>query len=151
MKEGRTVHFARHEWTSVISRSQVTAAKIMDNTARVPGCGRQAADAVSAYTQVKVEDAPTSFRKFQSHNVQIFGYVYPNTSGQKSWSSMEDPVVPLERNLCSHLLAGLLWEQQFGKVLLGTHLGKVPNWDCLFVNRAKDFACPCMWTMQKWL
>ena len=27
--------------------------------ARLPGCGGQAADAISAYTQVKMEDAPS--------------------------------------------------------------------------------------------
>ena len=31
---------------------------------------------------------------------------------------MEDPVVPLERNLYGHPLAGLLWETQFEKILL---------------------------------
>ena len=31
---------------------------------------------------------------------------------------MEDPVVPLERNLYGHPLAGLLWERQFEKILL---------------------------------
>ena len=40
------------------SASQMTAAKIMDVTARQPGCAGQAADAVSACTQVKMEDAP---------------------------------------------------------------------------------------------
>ena len=33
--------------------SQMTAAKIMDIISRLPGCDGQAADAVSAYTQVK--------------------------------------------------------------------------------------------------
>ena len=33
-------------------------------------------------------------------------------------SSVEDPVVPIERNLYGPLLAGLLWERQFEKVLL---------------------------------
>ena len=36
----------------------MTAAEIMDVVARLPDCDRQAADAVSAYTQVKLEDAP---------------------------------------------------------------------------------------------
>ena len=36
----------------------------------------------------------------------------------KSWSSMEDPVVLLERNLYGHPRAGLLWERQFEKILL---------------------------------
>ena len=39
------------------SASQMTAAKIMDIMSRLPGCDGQAADAVSAYTQVKMEDA----------------------------------------------------------------------------------------------
>ena len=41
------------------SASQVTAAKIMDIISRLPGCDGQAADAVSAHTQVKMEDTPS--------------------------------------------------------------------------------------------
>ena len=40
------------------SASQMTAAKVMDITPRLPGCAGQAADAVSAKTHVKMEDAP---------------------------------------------------------------------------------------------
>ena len=39
------------------SASQMTTAKIMDIISRLPGCDGQAADAVSAYTQIKMEDA----------------------------------------------------------------------------------------------
>ena len=35
------------------SASQMTAAKVMDSISRLPGCAGQAADAVSAHTQVK--------------------------------------------------------------------------------------------------
>ena len=35
------------------SASQVTAAKVMDIISRLPGCSGQAADGVSAYTQIK--------------------------------------------------------------------------------------------------
>ena len=35
------------------------SAKVMDVESRLPGCAGQAADAVSAHTQVKMEDAPT--------------------------------------------------------------------------------------------
>ena len=45
------------------SASQMTAAKIMDIISRLPGCDGQAADAVSAYTQVKMEDAPKLLKK----------------------------------------------------------------------------------------
>ena len=40
------------------SASQMTAAKVMDVMSRLPGCAGHAADALSAYTQVKIEDAP---------------------------------------------------------------------------------------------
>ena len=36
----------------------MTAAKVMDIISRLPGCAGQAADVVSAYTQVKMQDAP---------------------------------------------------------------------------------------------
>ena len=60
------------------SASQMTAANVMDVISRLQGCAGQAADAVSADTQVKMEDAP-SLLKIQSQNVQIFGYVHQNT------------------------------------------------------------------------
>ena len=50
---------------------------------------------------------------------------------------MEDPVVPPERNLYGHPLAGLLWERQFEKTLLKYVWEKVSNWECFFVHRAK--------------
>ena len=53
------------------SASQMTAAKVMDIISRLPGCDGQAADAVSAYTQVKWRMLPNCC-KFQSQNVQIF-------------------------------------------------------------------------------
>ena len=59
----------------------MTAAKVMDIISRLPGCSEKAADAVSAYTQVKMEDAP-SLLNFRSQNVQIFGYVYQSTNVQ---------------------------------------------------------------------
>ena len=40
------------------SASQMTAAKVMDIISRLGGCAGQAADAVSAFTQIKMEDAP---------------------------------------------------------------------------------------------
>ena len=113
----------------------MTAAKIMDIISRLPGCDGQAADAVSAYTQVKMEDAH-KLLKIQNRSVQTFGFVYQH-KWPKSWSSMEDPVVPLERNLYGHPLAGLLWERQFEKILLKHGWEKIPNWECLFVHREK--------------
>ena len=43
------------------SASQMTAAKVMDIISRLPRCAGQAADAVSAFTQVKMEGAHSPF------------------------------------------------------------------------------------------
>ena len=94
------------------SASPMTAAKIMDIISRLLGCDGQAADAVSAYSQVKIEDAHKLLKIPKSECPDIWIRL-PRHKWPKSWSSMEDPVVPLERNLCGHPLAGLLWERQF--------------------------------------
>ena len=88
------------------SASQMTAAKVMDIKSRLPGCARQAADAVSAYTQVKMEDAPSLLKIPKSECPDIWMRP-PKHKWPKSSSSMEDPVVPLERNLYDHRPAGL--------------------------------------------
>ena len=108
------------------SASQVTAAKVMDIITRLPGCAGQAADAVSAYTQVQMEEAPTLLKIPESQCPDIWIRL-PQHKWRKSWSSMEDPVIPLERNLYGHPLAGLLWERQFEKILLKHGWEKIPN------------------------
>ena len=50
---------------------------------------------------------------------------------------MEDPVVPLERNLYGHPLAGLFLERQFEKILLKHGMGENSNCEWLFVHREK--------------
>ena len=118
------------------SASEMTAANVMDIISRLPGCDGQAADAVSAFSQVKMEDAPKVLKIAKSECsdiwIRLARHKWP-----KSWSSMEDPVVPLERNLYGHLFAGLLWERQFEKILLKYSWEEVPNWECLFVHRRK--------------
>ena len=109
----------------------------MDIISRLPGCAGQAADAVSAYTQVKMVDAPKLLLKIPNSECPDIWIRLPRHKWPKSWSSMEDPVVPLERNLYGHLLAGLLWERQFEKILLKYVKEKVSNWECFFVHREK--------------
>ena len=111
----------------------MTAAKIMDIISRPPGCGGQAADTVPASTQVKIEDAPKLLKIPKSECRDIWKS-RPKLKWPKSWSSVEDPVVPLERNLYDHPLAGLLCERQFEKILLQHGWEKVSNWECLFVH-----------------
>ena len=91
------------------SASQMKAAKIMDIISRLPGCDGQAADAVSAYTQVKMEDAHKWLKIPKSECPDIWIRL-PRHKWPKSWSSMENPVVLLERHLYCHPLEGLLWK-----------------------------------------
>ena len=83
-----------------------------------------------------MEDAPNILKIPKSECPDIWIRL-PRHTWPKSWSSMEDPVVPLQRNLCGHPLAGLLWERQYEKILLKHGWEKIPNWDCLFVHREK--------------
>ena len=114
----------------------MTAAKVMDIISRLPGCVGQAADAVSAKTQVKMEDAPKLLFVPKTECPDIWIRL-PRHKWPKSWSSMEDPVVLLERNLYGHPLAGLSRERQLEKMLLKYGREKVSNWECFFVHRQK--------------
>ena len=76
----------------------------------------------------------------QNSKVRMSRYMDTSSTTQwpKSLESIEDPVVPLERNLYGHPLPGLSWERQFEKVLLESEWEKVPNWECLFVQRKQQ-------------
>ena len=80
------------------SASQVTAAKVMDVTASLPGSAGQAADVVSADTQVQMEDAP-KLLKIPKSECQDVWICPPRHKWPKSWPNIEDP---LERNLYGH-------------------------------------------------
>ena len=125
------------------SASQMTAAKIMDIISILPGCDGQAADAVSAYTQVKIEDAHKLKKNPKSECPDIWIRL-PKHKWPKAWSSMEDPVVPLERNLYGHPLTGHKRERQFENILLKHGWEKIPNCECLFLHCEKRVILICV-------
>ena len=127
------------------SASQMTAAKVMGNISRLPGCAGQAADAVSAYTEVKMEDAPKLLKIPKSECPDIWIRL-PRHKWPKSWSSVEDPVVPLERNLYGSF-GRTIMGKAIENILLQPGWEKVSNWECLFVHRKKgiDYSYLCMW------
>ena len=61
------------------SASQMAAARIMDIISRLLGCDGQAADAVSAYTQVKMEDAP---KLLKNSKIGMSGHLDSSTTTQ---------------------------------------------------------------------
>ena len=61
---------------------------------------------------MKMEDAQQMLRIPESECPDVWKRV-PRHKWLQSWSNIEDPVVPLERYVYGHPLAGLLWEGQF--------------------------------------
>ena len=64
----------------------------MDVVARLPDCDGQAADAVSACTQVKMKKAPKLLKLPKSESPDIWTRL-PRHKWPKSWSNNEDPVL----------------------------------------------------------
>ena len=130
--------------------SHMTAAIVQDVISRLPGCAGQASEAVSANTRVKMEDAKvigiTRIRVLPESECPTIWIRLPRSRRPKSWDGIQDPVVPLERHLSRHPLAGLLWERRFEKVLLET-AGRSSKLG-VFVHAPPNRACfsPSLWT-----
>ena len=122
----------------------------MDIISRLPGCAGQAADAVSAYTQVKMEDAPKVLKIPKSKCPAIWTRL-PRHKWPKSWSSMEDPTVFLNEVCTGHLLTGLVWERQFEKNPIEARLGEGFQLRMLIRRLKKVNSYQCMWMTSKWL
>ena len=110
----------------------------MDILLRLPGCSGQTADAVSPKTQDKMEDPSTLLKisKLECPDTRI-----RPTEAQTAQIMVEHgrPQLFLLKGICTVILwQGLLWQRQFEKILLIHGWEKVPNWECLFVNREKE-------------
>ena len=108
VKDGSGSHAVFTEQGS--SASQVTAAQIMDIESRVLGCAGQAADAVSAYIQVKNGRYTNVIFKNKSQNVHIFGYVYESTNGPN-----HGPVWKIQSFFSKGICTVTLWQDCCGK------------------------------------
>ena len=130
--------------------SQITAAKVMDIISRLPGCAGQAADAVSAYTQVRMEGTPKRLKIRKSKCPDIWIRL-PWHQWPKSWSNMEDPMIPLKRNLHYHPLAGLM-EKAIWESPLETWLGENSKLGMSLCTSWKRtiLICVCGWHKIGW-
>ena len=120
----------------------MTAAKAIDVIWRLPGCAGHAADAVSAYNQVKMEDAPSLLKIPKSECPDIWIRL-PKHKWPKSWVQYG--------KIQSFLLSGLLWERQFRESSFGKLMGKKFQIVSAYsLTERKDCSCLCTWTMSKW-
>ena len=132
------------------SSSQMTAAKIMDVIARLPGCDGQAADAVSANTQVKWEVLPDC-SKFNNRNVRMLGYVFHHTKGQNHGETSKIPwylsndtctVIRLLASCGKDTLRKFYWDLDGKKYRIGNVWSFIGN---------TGYFCQYMWMTSKWL
>ena len=92
------------------SASQMTAAKIMDIISRLPGCDGQAADAVSAYTQVEMEDAHKLLKKFK---IGVSRHLDSSTTTHMAKN--HGPVWKTHSFLLSEICMVTFWQDYYGK------------------------------------
>ena len=128
----------------------MTAAKVMDVIARLPWCGGQAADAVSAFSQVKMEDAP-KYLKIPNRNVQTFGFAKHDTIGLN-----HGPVLKTQSFLVNGICMVILWQDCHGKGYLRTYFWntvgrRFPIENAFSKTWKKGYSYLCMWMTSNWL
>ena len=92
------------------SASQMTAAKIMDIISRFPGCDGQAADAVSAYTHVKMEDA---HKLLKIPKIGMSRHLDSSTTTQNGLN--HGPVWKIQSFLLNGICTVIVWKDYYGK------------------------------------
>ena len=128
------------------SASQMTAVKIFDVIARLPDCDEQAADAVSAHIQVKLEDAPRLLKIPKSECPDIWIRL-PRHQWPKSWGKNEDPVVLLERKFVLLSISWLVVGKTVWRDSIGTWAGESTIFGnaCSFIEN-RSYFCLQTWT-----
>ena len=117
------------------SAPQMAAAKIVDVIARLPGCEGQAADSVSAHTQVKMEDVPQLLKNSKVRMSRCLDAPSTTQMAKNRGRRLRIPWYLLNEISTGIPFAGLPWERQFEKALLELGWDKIPNWECMFVHR----------------
>ena len=145
----------------VSSTSQMTAANV--NGCHWQGyqdCAGQAADAVSAYTQVKMEDAPKLLKiakvrvstSFYDMMPKIMVWIrLPRHKWPKSWSCIS------KTRGCSWMKSAwspncrIVVGKTLEKVLLELGWEKVPSWNVYCSSETRNYFCQRMWMTLRWL
>ena len=125
--------------------SQVTASKVMYIISRLPGCAGQAADAVSAYTQVKMEDASTLLKVPESECPDIGIRLPKHTIGQN-----HGPAWKIQSFLLKGICTVILWQDHYEKGNLEHGWEKFWTGNVSLSTEQEDNSYQCMWTISNW-
>ena len=129
------------------SASQMTAAKVVDIISILLGCDGQAADAVSASTQVKMEDAHKLVKIPKSECPDMWIRL-PRHKWPKSC-----PVWKTQSFFFSGICTVIFCLDCCGKgdlkILLQHGWEKVSKWECLFRHHEKSYFYLCTWMAPK--
>ena len=121
--------------------SQMTAAKAVDGAARLSACAGQAADAVSAYTQVIMEDA-SALLNSPSRNVQILGHVYHGLCGPNLGPALKTQQF-LSYKICMDTHLPVFCGETTWRSSLGTRMGESTEMGMPIVS--KVYTCLKTW------
>ena len=83
-----------------------------------------------------MEDAPTLL-KLPKSDFPDFWIRLPRHKWPKTWQSIQELVVPRERNVYGHRFVGLVWERQFEKVWIANALEKALVWEVASLRSGK--------------
>ena len=101
-------------------------AKVLDTISRLPRYVRGSSTMLfSAYNHVKMSDA-SRLVELPETGWPTVPVRLPQIRRPNHRDNIDDPVVPLKRNLCGHPLTGLRWEKRLEEVLLQDGWEKYP-------------------------
>ena len=110
--------------------SMISASKLCDAVAMLPGCDGEQSDATSAYTQSKLGTG--------MKGPYIVTWVeIPRSQWRPEWvkAGMQRPCCQLRLSLYGHPMSGKYWENHFTEKLLKCDFEPIPGWECLFFHR----------------
>ena len=116
------------------SASQMTAVKILHTISLLLGMVGKAHDARSAYTRVKMKNAPRLVKLPKTECPTIW-VRFPGNRWLATWDKINDLVVLLESNMYSHPSGGLLWKRKLEELQLQDNWRTVQRCGCLYFHR----------------
>ena len=110
------------------SATMMSASKLLDVVAMLPGNAGEQSDAKQAYTQARFGHG--------QHNPVDTWVRRPKDRWPQNWHGRyNDPVVPLRLALHGHPMSGAFWEWHCREALLSVGFTPLPGWECVYMHK----------------